>query len=74
MIKFEMSDGKDPYVFWRNLQVACGLDDDLVSQAQYELNITLELQKFGGDACWDNDDYITFPDQDALTQFLLTWS
>lgn len=69
-----MSDGINPHAFWRNLMTYCGFHDDSVSQTQYELNITQELQKFGGDACWDNDDYITFPDEDSLVQFLLTWS
>lgn len=74
MIKVEMSDGKEPLVFWRNLMTSCGFDDYSVDQAQFQLNISAELAKFGADACWDNDDYIEFPDSDALTQFLLTWS
>ena len=74
MIKVEMSDGIRPLQFWRNIMTACGLYDDDVDQAEYERNVSAELAKFGGDACWDNDDFIEFPDQDSLTQFLLTWS
>lgn len=74
MIKLDMSDGTRPLRFWRNLMVACGFHDNSLSQEAYERNVSAELAKFGGDACWDNDDYIEFPDQDSLTQFLLTWS